>query len=103
MKDCILLKNKEYEDLVSKANSKKPEHLNIYMSYRPGAYGTYVSQDGSIDFSSNLRNQIGNISHSILKKLRDTENTIVNNFVEDLKNKSKRELYKFIQNYNDQR
>ena len=29
--DCIILKKKEYEDLVAKANGNKPDYINIYI------------------------------------------------------------------------
>jgi hypothetical protein len=99
MKDCIILKKKEYEELLKKASDNKPDYLELIISYDRNYYGGYVRECSNLNFSEKLSTQIRRISHIILSKLRKEEDNIIETFVNKMKGKSKRELYKFIQNY----
>lgn len=52
--DCVILKKKEYEDLVAKANGNKPDYINVYITVVANeAIESRLTLD-SLTFSLNL-------------------------------------------------
>jgi hypothetical protein len=98
-KGCIILKEKEYKELKDKVEANKPDFLEVKLTYNPNSYCQYITHETNLRFSLKLHNQIDNILRTMLTKLRKEEDGIINDFVEDLKSKSRRELYKFVQEF----
>lgn len=87
---CIILKRKEYDDLVAKAEGKKPDVINIYFGY--GFNNNRIIS--SIDLSEKIYSQINRIIDLVLDVIR--KNTEQNNsFIE---NQTRIETYKELAN-----
>jgi hypothetical protein len=70
---CILLKKKEYDELIEKANSKKPDYIKLDLG---GFFynGGNINVSENLELSTKLKNQILNI----LKLYRNKLNKIIN-------------------------
>lgn len=104
---CVLLKNKEYANLLKKANEPKSDLLKIHYTIDRrwmGRVNYYASIDGNINLGSNLSRQIksiaNNMSESICKeidiqgdKVRKESRT---ELIEELKDKNLFELRKWL-------
>lgn len=107
-KNCILLKRKEYDELVKLANSKKPDIITV--KYFGGKYIpdrsfdiSYTLNGENIDISSNISSQIRRIirkyEEGIMNNLEDRINEIESKFAEKLKPMGLFKLHSFIANY----
>ena len=69
---CVLLKKKEYENLVKKAESIKPDYIEIIASdYRGGIFHYYPDIKSSINLGGAIASQIKRIFESHSSKCRE--------------------------------
>ena len=76
---CILLKKKEYDDLLKEANKKKNDEIRLSWSYNyyQKNYGYYVLNEcGTIILGDKLRNQITSILDSLTAKFNQESHII---------------------------
>jgi len=78
---CIILKRKEYDELLEKANSKKPDYIEINLGsgYFYNSINLNISEN--LELSTKLRNQILNIlklhKNNLIKIINDNNNKIL--------------------------
>lgn len=84
--DCIILKKKEYEDLVAKANENKPDYIKVIITVKAMASVPrnidLLLLDTSLNFSAGIQNQILAIKNNLEYKF--------DNLLEDWEERSKR-------------
>ena len=101
-KNCILLKRKEYDELVKKAESKKPDTIRIEYFWYNASYSANISS--TIDLSKGLKSQILSIDEKIIerieKQIQDREQKIRDNILLELKGKGLFGLYRWLKNQN---
>ena len=72
--DCIILKKKEYEDLVAKANGNKPDYINIHINVVANetieSRLTLDSVTFSLNLGSSLRSQILSIRDQLEQRIQ---------------------------------
>ena len=72
--DCVILKKKEYEDLVAKANGNKPDYINIHINVVANETIESRLPIDSVTFSlnlgSSLRSQIFSIRDQLEERLQ---------------------------------
>ena len=72
--DCIILKKKEYEDLVAKANGNKPDYINIHINVVANETIESRLPIDSVTFSlnlgSSLRSQILSIRDQLEQRIQ---------------------------------
>jgi len=72
--DCVILKKKEYEDLVAKANGNKPDYVNVYINVVAnetiGSRLTLDSVTFSLNLGSSLRSQILSIRDQLEQRIQ---------------------------------
>jgi len=105
-KNCILLKNKEYIELIKQANEKKPDYINL--SYTIDEYWMgkirYSSKiNSSLDLHHKLHYQIQNIvdlhGEVISKQIEENNSKVTeltkSEIEDEIKRKTFLELYKY--------
>ena len=72
--DCIILKKKEYEDLVAKANGNKPDYVNVYINVVANeTIGSRLTLDRltfSLNLGGSLKSQIFSIRDQLEERLQ---------------------------------
>ena len=72
--DCVILKKKEYEDLVAKANGNKPDYINIHINVVANETIESRLPIDSVTFSlnlgSSLRSQILSIRDQLEQRIQ---------------------------------
>lgn len=72
--DCVILKKKEYEDLVAKANGNKPDYINIHINVVANETIESRLPIDSVTFSLNLggslRSQILSIRDQLEQRIQ---------------------------------
>ena len=67
--DCVILKKKEYEDLVAKANGNKPDYIKVIINVKTmGSMPKNIDLlllDTSLNFSEGIQNQILTIKRNL--------------------------------------
>lgn len=111
--ECLLIKYKEYQDLLHKANSKKPDTIKVHM-YLSDLDLAGRNIESTVHLSNGLRKQLHNIVNNIkstfnkqLKELRQKhENELSKNAeivressFREIANMSWRERRKFLKKY----
>ena len=76
---CVILKKKEYDKLVQKAESKKPDYIELRL-YDPSYWGggNYAAvQTHKLELGENLMRQIYNIRELAIHRLKSIEKQII--------------------------
>lgn len=71
-KNCILLKSKEYDNLVARAEANKPDYIKVNYSidyYRNGSVRYYCPVEANFNLTYNLEKQISNIGKLMSEKI----------------------------------
>jgi protocatechuate 3,4-dioxygenase beta subunit len=92
---CIILKKKEYKELLEKANGNKPDHIEICLY--ASRYDDRVMSN--LDFSNKLSLQIRRLIRSLENKTRKREDDVKKEAYEFLANLTWRERRKFLKQY----
>ncbi len=92
---CIILKKKEYKELLEKANGNKPDYIDICL-YASRYDDRVVS---NLDFSNKLSLQIRRLVKLLEIKIRRREDDIRKEAYEFLANLTWRERRKFLKQY----
>ena len=92
---CIILKKKEYKELLEKASDNKPDYIDICL-YASRYDDRVVS---SLDFSNKLNSQIRRLVKSLENKMRKREDDIKKEAYEFLANLTWRERRKLLKRY----
>ena len=93
---CIILKRKEYDDLVEKANSVKPDKIEVVL-YNNGSF--YGSVQNTIDLSMNIRCQIKRLAKLLREDLENKIEDITVLAYKNVASKSYRQRRKFLKKY----
>ena len=92
---CIILKRKEYYDLVAKAESKKPDYINICLY--TNCHKDRISSN--LVFSDKLSIQLFRIIRQLQNKINSREIEIIETAYKKIANMSRRERRKFLKQY----
>ena len=72
--DCVILKKKEYEDLVAKANGNKPDYVNVRITVVANetieSRFTLDSLTSSLNLGASLRSQILSIRDQLEQRIQ---------------------------------
>ena len=92
---CIILKRKEYDELVAKANSNKPDYIHVTLY--PCNYYDRISSN--LIFSNKLNNQLRRMIKLLLNKIDSRQEETKRTICEELARMSRRERRKFLKQY----
>lgn len=92
---CIILKRKEYKELLEKANRNKPDYIEICL-YASRYDDRVVS---NLDFSNKLSLQLRRLTKSLENKMRKRDDDIKKEAYEFLANLTWRERRKLLKRY----
>ena len=92
---CIILKRKEYDELVAKAWDNKPDYIDI--SLHPGNYKDMVRSN--LVFSDKLSNQLFRMARQLRNKIDSRQEEIMEVAYKEIANMSRRERRKFLKQY----
>ena len=96
---CIILKRKEYDKLLTKANTPKSESIRIIYTNHLYSTNEFLYVEGSIDLSENITLQIRQFHRSIIEEVKNQNTLIKADLVEEFKKMSWRERRKFLKQY----
>ena len=101
MKDCILIKNKEYKELKKLAEGKKPDYLKLEIDFdiKRLGIGRYIPVEkykasSNLDFSESLYNQIRRIYFQMIDKVQKDVDEIISERENEEIEKLKKEIAK---------
>lgn len=90
--NCVLVKKKEYEELMKQAASKKPDYISIDIR---GMYCQFSGKEQEIRSSINLSDGIVNQIGSIRSKIRSVNEDNVK-YIREQYNKLESEYHEFL-------
>jgi hypothetical protein len=96
---CIILKRKEYDELLTKANTPKSEKISLIYSNYKYSKNSFLHVEGSIDLSENITSQIRKFHRSIIEEVKNQNTLIKADLVEEFKKMSWRERRKFLKQH----
>ena len=92
---CIILKRKEYNELVAKANSNKPDHIEVTLDL----YNYYDRIRSNLIFSDKLSSQLNNLTRLLIDKLYKYQGQIEEDVCRKIARMPRRERRKFLKQY----
>ena len=92
---CIILKRKEYDELVAKANSNKPDYIEVTLDL----CNYYDRISSNLIFSDKLNNQLRGMVKLVLDKIDSKQEEIMKTAYGEIANMSRRERRKFLKQY----
>jgi hypothetical protein len=96
---CVILKKKEYNDLMKKANCNKPDYINVELTL-DDFDSPLIKVDSSIVLGERLVKQIKRITFLIVDKVDEEKSRIVRSHLSNMKyrmsKKQRRKIFKNI-------
>ena len=88
--NCIIVKRKDYDELVAKANESKSDKIDVSWSFNHHYRGITLNDNGTINLDGKLYNQVTRIC----QRLRNEFNGLLTEYKISIKNELRLEFSK---------